>query len=110
MFVVCLAAGSAIALSQGQDGNWDLLNYHLYNVFWLFERRNIDFLADGLHNFLSPLADIPFYLLAIKWLPTFPRVVEAIQGLYFGALMFIVLNSTNVSFRYPSHFPGCFRC
>jgi hypothetical protein len=88
----CLAAGAAAAVWQGQDGNWDLLNYHLYNVFWLLEgRRHVDFVANGLHNFLSPLADVPFYYLAMKWLPGFPRLVAAIQGLYFGALIYVVL-------------------
>jgi hypothetical protein len=88
----CLIAGAAAAVWQGQDGNWDLLNYHLYNVFWLVEgRRHVDFVANGLHNFLSPLADIPFYYLAMKWLPGFPRAVTAIQGLYFGALIYLVL-------------------
>jgi hypothetical protein len=90
--VVCMLAGAAAAVWQGQDGNWDLLNYHLYNVFWLLEgRRHVDFVANGLHNFLSPLADIPFYYLAMKWLPDFPRAVAAIQGLYFGALIYVVL-------------------
>ena len=89
---VCLLAGAAASVWQGQDGNWDLLNYHLYNVFWLLEgRRHVDFVANGLHNFLSPLADIPFYYLSMQWLPTFPRLVTAIQGLYFGALIYVVL-------------------
>lgn len=90
--LACLAVGAAASVWQGQDGNWDLLNYHLYNVFWLLEgRKHFDFVANGLHNFLSPLPDIPFYLLATKWLPTFPRTVTAIQGLYFGALIYVVL-------------------
>src|SRR5262245_7241686 len=91
MLLASLAIGTAASVWQVQDGNWDLLNYHLYNVFWLVEgRRNIDFVANGLHHFLSPLPDIPFYYIALKWLPTFPRTVTAIQGLYFGALIYVV--------------------
>jgi hypothetical protein len=47
-FAACLAVGSIIAVRLRQDGNWDLLNYHVYNVFWWLEgRRDRDFLVNG---------------------------------------------------------------
>lgn len=58
----------ALALRQGQDGNWDLLNYHLYNSFaWLEGRYDVDHMPAQLQTWYNPLLDLPFY-----WLATAP--------------------------------------
>ena len=42
--VICLAGGALASWWLGQDANFDLKNYHLYNPFALLEgRHEIDF-------------------------------------------------------------------
>jgi hypothetical protein len=89
---ICLAGGASLSLWLGQDANWDLLNYHVYNPFFLLKQReSIDIAAAGVQSFFNPLIDVPYYLFGTKWLASYPRIVAAIQGLYFGALLFFVL-------------------
>jgi hypothetical protein len=58
-----------LALAKGQDGNWDLRNYHLYNPWaWLNDRLTTDLAPAGLQSYFSPLIDVPYFLL-IQWLP-----------------------------------------
>ncbi len=54
----------AAALLHG-DSNWDLRNYHLYNVHaWWTGRGAIDVAAAQLQSWHNPLLDLPLYLLA----------------------------------------------
>src|SRR6266480_4051924 len=58
------------ALTQGYDLSWDVLNYHFYNGFAALHGKvwsNIQ--AAMQQSYLSPLLDIPFYLLVV----TYPR-------------------------------------
>jgi hypothetical protein len=82
--------GAAISVWLGQDANWDLRNYHLYNAFWLLNQRDLDVAPAGQQSFYSPFIDVPYYLMSVKWLAPYPRIVAAIQGLYFGWLIFVV--------------------
>lgn len=53
-----------LTLSLGQDGNWDLRNYHLYNPHaWLHGRIGIDIAPAQLQTWHNPLLDVPLYLL-----------------------------------------------
>lgn len=58
-----------LALMLGQDSNWDLRNYHLYNPYaWLHDRISIDLAPAGLQSYFNPLLDalqMQFY----QWLP-----------------------------------------
>lgn len=46
----------------GADANWDLLNYHLYNPFALFNGKlATDFAPGGFQNYFNPLLDVPYY-------------------------------------------------
>jgi hypothetical protein len=48
----------------GADTNWDLLNYHLYNPFALFNGKlNIDLAPGGFQTYFNPVLDIPYYLM-----------------------------------------------
>jgi hypothetical protein len=79
----------AWSLHLGQDSDADLKGYHLYNAFALLHGRwGVDFAAAGHRTFFNPLLDVPYYLLSVEILPTSPRLVAAIQGLYYGALIF----------------------
>jgi hypothetical protein len=76
----------------GLDDNWDLQNYHLYDPFaFLAGRGAQDLNAVGNQSTFFPLIDVPYYLLAVRWLPHFPRVVCFLAGLPYGALGFLVL-------------------
>ena len=81
---VALAVG-AYAVFLGQDKNWDLQNYHLYNPYALFNGRlTTDLAPAGLQTWFSPMLD-SVYFIAIHHLH--PKLVAfllgAIQGLNF---------------------------
>ncbi|MDZ7790204.1 MAG: hypothetical protein U5L08_06895 [Xanthomonadales bacterium] len=58
-----------VALAKGQDGNWDLRNYHLYNPWaWLNDRLTTDLAPAGLQSYFNPLIDLPYFFM-IQWLP-----------------------------------------
>lgn len=88
---LCLLVGALTSVLLGQDINWDLLNYHLYNPWaWLTGHANDDVAVAGLQSYYNPLPDIPYYLLVTGPLNAWPRVVAALQGLWYGALIYVV--------------------
>ena len=53
-----------VSLAFGRDSNWDLRNYHWYNPYAvLTDRYQIDIAPAGLQSFLTPLLDIPWFVL-----------------------------------------------
>lgn len=87
----CLLVAAALSLLLGQDAFWDLKNYHLYNAWALLHHRApIDLAAAGLQTFFNPLPDLPYYLLAMDWLPGWPRLVAVLEGLPYGGVVFVV--------------------
>jgi hypothetical protein len=87
----CLAIGALLALCLGQDASWDLRNYHLYNAWaWLGGRESTDIAAAGLQSYFNPALDLPYYLLSTGPLLHAPRLLAALQGLWFGLLVFLV--------------------
>jgi hypothetical protein len=47
------------SLALGQDSNWDLRNYHLYNPYaWLHGRLGIDLAPAGMQSYFNPLLDV----------------------------------------------------
>ena len=91
LLVLCLVGAAVLSWTLGQDANWDLKNYHLYNAYALLAGRwGIDFIPASLQTFFNPLADVPYYVLATKVLLTLPRALAAVQGLYYGALVYFV--------------------
>ncbi|HBK44954.1 MAG TPA: hypothetical protein DDZ67_00675, partial [Xanthomonadaceae bacterium] len=64
---VCLLGG-AVALLLGQDANWDLRNYHLYNGYaWLHDRLARDLAAAQMQSYFSPMLDVLQYALMVHW-------------------------------------------
>lgn len=54
----------ALALWAGQDINWDLQNYHLYNPYaWLNGRIGADLAPGQWQSYFNPTIDVPYYLL-----------------------------------------------
>lgn len=89
---LCLAFGAALSVALGQDIFWDTRNYHLYNAWaFLHDRYAMDITAAGLQSYFNPLPDLPYFLLATGPLNAWPRVLAAVQGLWFGALAYLVL-------------------
>lgn len=46
------------------------------------------FFAAGTQSYYNPLLDVPYYLLAVKWLPGHPRLVAFLAGFPYGGLVF----------------------
>ncbi|WP_424681617.1 glycosyltransferase 87 family protein [Frateuria sp. YIM B11624] len=47
------------SLALGQDSNWDLRNYHLYNPYaWLHGRIGTDLAPAGMQSYFNPLLDV----------------------------------------------------
>ena len=77
-----LIVGGSLSWYQGQDVNWDLLNYHFYNPYHLLHGRSeVDFQVAGLQTFFNPILDLPFYLAVYVW-----AVPPLAIGLTLGAL------------------------
>ena len=56
----------------GQDRNWDLLNYHLYNPHaWLHGRLLLDIAPAQMQSWHKPLLDVPLYLMTRAGWPGF---------------------------------------
>lgn len=91
VLTACLAIGALLSVHMGQDASWDLRNYHLYNAWaWLNGRGPTDVAAAGLQSFFNPALDIPYYLLMTGPLDHAPRWLAAVQGLWYGLLVFCV--------------------
>ena len=85
--LVALACG-VYALTRGQDMNWDLLNYHLYNPYaFLNGRIETDLAPAGLQSYFSPMLDI-IYFFAISHLG--PKTVGFLLGFLQGLNFLLV--------------------
>ncbi|EHJ45940.1 hypothetical protein DFW101_3656 (plasmid) [Solidesulfovibrio carbinoliphilus subsp. oakridgensis] len=88
--LLSLAFGAGVSLALGQDCNWDLRNYHFYNVHaWLGDRYRFDIAPAQRQTFLSPLLDLPFYGL-IQVLNDWPRLVAALLGAWQGLNYYVL--------------------
>lgn len=90
--LACLLIGAGYSVHKGQDASWDLRNYHLYNPWALLHGRlGVDLAPASLQTYFNPLLDLPYYLLGTGPLQHLPRVLAGFQGLWFGGLIFMVL-------------------
>jgi hypothetical protein len=93
LLAMCLVCAGALSVWLGQDANWDLKNYHVYNPWAaLNNRAPLDLFAAGIQSYLNPTLDLPYYLLAFRWLSDKPKIVAFLAGLPFGALVFLVVH------------------
>ncbi|MFH2122600.1 MAG: hypothetical protein ABIJ50_03840 [Pseudomonadota bacterium] len=93
-----------LALVLGQDANWDLRNYHLYNPFaFLHNRIDFDMVPAQVANFYNPLLHIPFYKAAITLPPMLTGfLLGALQGLNFPILIEIGRQVMGDENEYPT--------
>lgn len=90
--LICLLIGCSVSVVLGQDANWDLKNYHLYNAYsYLNNRLEVDALAAGIQTYFHPLLDIPYYWLSTFVLFDYPRILAFVAGIPYGFLIFLVL-------------------
>ncbi|MBB5445188.1 MULTISPECIES: hypothetical protein [unclassified Paraburkholderia] len=76
------------ALLLGQDNNWDMRNYHLYNGFaFLHDKLAIDLAPGGMQTYFTPTLDVLTWLL-YAWLPA-PLVGFALGVLH--GLAFVIV-------------------
>src|SRR5213595_3088398 len=69
-----------LSLMLGQDDNWDLKNYHLYNAYALLhDRIGFDMAPAQWQSYFNPALDVPYYLLT-SWFP------GPVAGFLFGLL------------------------
>lgn len=105
LLILCLITGGSLSVCYGQDINWDLQNYHLYNAFqFLDDRLRKDFMAAGIQTYLNPLLDLPYYYLSVAWFPDSPAIVAFIMGLPYGMVIFLCLliaNEISLSLPHP---------
>jgi hypothetical protein len=92
LLLASLVIGGFLSVVLGQDANWDLKNYHLYNPWAYFQSRlSIDLFAAGTQSYFSPILDIPYYMLSTQWFPNQPRLVAFVMGLPYGFLIFMTV-------------------
>ncbi len=85
------ATACLVSLHLGQDSNFDLKSYHIYNAWAaLTGRWSQDIFAAGPATFFSPFLDIPYYFVATELFPSHGAYVVAIAGLPYGALLCVV--------------------
>ena len=71
----------AIAVWNGPDASWDLLNYHLYGPFALLHNRfGVDIDPAQVQTFFAPTLDIPAYWLR-SWFNREPDLLDALLSL-----------------------------
>lgn len=105
LFLMALAplAFGVLAIFLGQDGNWDLRNYHWYNAYaFLNGRAAIDLLPSQTPWFYNPILDVPFYLLATH-IPAMAVgfILGAVQGLNF--ILLFMLAYAGLTIANPRH-------
>lgn len=89
--IIFLLISGTTSVLLGQDANWDLRNYHLYNAFsFLNDRLTIDALAAGIQTYFHPLLDLPYYLLYFYILDEWPKTLAFLAGIPYGLLLFSV--------------------
>lgn len=76
------------SIKLGQDTNWDLLNYHLYNPYaYLHDRLSYDLAPAGLQTYFNPFLDLAYLFMISKWPP---NMVGFLIGLFQG-LNFVLI-------------------
>lgn len=76
------------SLLRGQDTNWDLRNYHLYNGYAaLHGRLGIDLAAAQMQSYFNPVLDVLQYALMTGWpAPLAGFLLGAWHGLVFACV------------------------
>lgn len=86
---------AAYSVWIGRDANWDLLNYHYYNVFaWLHGREQLDLAVGQLQTLFNPLLYLPLYL-GMEHLE--PHLYAALVGFVQGLNLILIWSIAEVA-------------
>jgi hypothetical protein len=90
MWMVPLLFG-LLSLALGQDDNWDLKNYHLYNAYALLNGRlGVDLAPGQWQSYFNPTLDLLYYgLMAALPAPLAGFVMGVLHGLNFVLVLAI---------------------
>ena len=84
---------AAYSVWAGRDANWDLLNYHYYNVFAWLQGRD-DLALGQLQSLFNPLLHLPLYL-GMEHLD--PRLYAALLGATQGLNLILIWSIANIA-------------
>lgn len=98
LFAFLLLVGAICGYCFRFELGWDFANYHYYNP-WAFlnGRVGYDIAPASINTYFNPLIDIPFYYM-VKYLNDYPGIVSALQGMYFGVLLFLIFKIAELFF------------
>lgn len=89
LLVSLLVVAGGLSVLLGQDANWDLLNYHLYNAYAFFNQRYTQDVGVALQWYFNPTLDMPYYVL-VRIFNGYPRLVAFLQGAQAGLVWFLL--------------------
>ncbi len=93
-----LIGGGLVSMALKFEMTWDFAQYHYHNGWSFAEGRfNYDLLAAGYNGYYNPLMDLPLYYL-IKYFNDYPNLIYFAQGLWFGALGFVLFKISGLFF------------
>lgn len=103
--VICLfflLLGGLLSCFLQYQIQWDFTHYHYYNA-WAFVngRFNQDVLMAGVNAYFNPLPDVPLYFM-IKYLNDIPLLICFLQGLWFGALLYMIYRLERLYFDFST--------
>jgi len=82
------------SLILGQDRNFDLAGYHLYNGFsFLNDKFDIDFAVSGIQTYFNPLLDAAYFSLNTH---LNPKLVGLIIGLLHGMIFVLIFKIVSI--------------
>ena len=82
------------SLILGQDRNFDLAGYHLYNGFsFLNNKFDLDFAVSGIQTYFNPLLDAAYFSLNTY---LNPKLVGLMIGLFHGLIFVLIFKITSI--------------
>lgn len=87
LLLAAIVFAMLLSWARGQDANWDLLNYHLYNA-WALLGDVPNHFAASIQGYFDPYLDVPYYVLATGLLAQHPQILQALTGIPYGVLLF----------------------
>lgn len=90
VFILFSFAYLLVGHHLGQDVDFDLLNYHFFDPYWLLVNHMRDIAPAYLQTYYNPLIDIPFYF-GVRDLPSWGvgAAIALVQSLSFPLLYLI---------------------
>jgi hypothetical protein len=90
LLVSLTVATGLYSVHLGVDRNWDLQNYHLYNVLAALHNRYFyDVAPAQLQSYFNPLLDLPFFSM-IEFFNDWPRVIAFVEGAVHGVSLLCI--------------------